>query len=751
MGGTGKVHFPIDSSDQLVQQFIDQGVGQLHGFWFFEAERSFRQAAALDSDCAAAYWGMAMANLDNAERSKQFIEQARKYQDQASPRVRRYIEALDHLLTGTQSSKERNENYARELEDIAYDYPDDIEAKALLVWHLWKNNGNELPMPSRGSVDALIQQVLDRNPQHPALHYRIHLWDNDKATRALQASALCGQAAPSIAHMWHMPGHIYSRLKRYRDAVWQQEASARVDHARMIRDQILPDQIHNFAHNNEWLIRNLIFLGRLGDAQALAINMSDLPRHPEYNSWNKRGSGYFGRERLLDVLAAGQNWPELRRLAQTDYLAPIDDQDLEMKRLRLVGRAHFRDGDLTAGRQWLADIQSRIATQEKERDQAMAAAATPAPAASTAQTANSSSVNSSSAASSSGTGEPPVAPAPPPPSSGDEPTEPTDEQKKVAAPFHERIDLLRQIESELKSYVAVSEGRVNEALELFRSAHARDPAFEAQLLRQNGKADEGIALLKKHIDDNAQETIPLAMLAYELYQQALTQPAQNQAAREAMERLRANSPDLDLQAPVFARLRPLADQLGWPTDWRQKATDAPDVGKRPELSELGPFRWYPPKAPEFSLPDASGKVVSSADFADRPTIVIMYLGSGCLHCAEQLKAFAPHTTEFEQAGFRLVAISTDDAEGLRKSVEAYGEAFPFPLLADSNQRTFKRFRAYDDFENQPLHATLVLDAHGRICWQDIGYEPFMDWKFVLQEGSRLIKALPSAPGTPGTP
>ncbi len=41
MGGTGNVHFPVSSTDPLVRKFIEQGVGQLHGFWFGEAERSF--------------------------------------------------------------------------------------------------------------------------------------------------------------------------------------------------------------------------------------------------------------------------------------------------------------------------------------------------------------------------------------------------------------------------------------------------------------------------------------------------------------------------------------------------------------------------------------------------------------------------------------------------------------------------------------------------------------------------------------
>src|SRR5690242_2200721 len=64
MEGTGSVHFPITTKNELAQKFFEQGVGQLHGFWYWEAERSFRQAAALDPDCAIAYWGMGMANIN---------------------------------------------------------------------------------------------------------------------------------------------------------------------------------------------------------------------------------------------------------------------------------------------------------------------------------------------------------------------------------------------------------------------------------------------------------------------------------------------------------------------------------------------------------------------------------------------------------------------------------------------------------------------------------------------------------------
>ena len=76
MPGTGKVHFPATTKFPLAQKFIDQGLGQVFGFWYFEAERSFRQAAAIDPDCAVAYWGMALSNKNNTKRAKGFLKKA---------------------------------------------------------------------------------------------------------------------------------------------------------------------------------------------------------------------------------------------------------------------------------------------------------------------------------------------------------------------------------------------------------------------------------------------------------------------------------------------------------------------------------------------------------------------------------------------------------------------------------------------------------------------------------------------------
>ncbi|MCI0643174.1 MAG: hypothetical protein L0Y70_29240 [Gemmataceae bacterium] len=281
LGGTGKVKFPITAKSPFAQRFFDQGLGQLHGFWYWEAERSFRQIAALDPDCAMAYWGMAMANTNNAERALKFIREAKKRDANITPRESQYIAALSEYYEdwdkaksteptkkddsqapptgesdkpaepakikepaetkaptdtpaeesekskseGSKSKgnrqrrraaaddpkkaaeKKRKQEFLDSLQAITKVFPDDLEAKAFLAYYRW-NWRDDVPINDREEVNALLQQVFDAEPLHPAHHYRIHLWDDPEPKRALESAALCGPAAPAIAHMWHMPGHI---------------------------------------------------------------------------------------------------------------------------------------------------------------------------------------------------------------------------------------------------------------------------------------------------------------------------------------------------------------------------------------------------------------------------------------------------------------------------------------------------------------------------------------------------------------
>ena len=95
--GMGKIHFPVTTASKEAQAFVDQGVAQLHTFYYFESERSFRQAAMLDAGCAMAYWGMAMSNVNNPNRAKGFIKEARKRDASIFRRETLYIDAIEAL------------------------------------------------------------------------------------------------------------------------------------------------------------------------------------------------------------------------------------------------------------------------------------------------------------------------------------------------------------------------------------------------------------------------------------------------------------------------------------------------------------------------------------------------------------------------------------------------------------------------------------------------------------------------------
>ena len=59
--GLGSYTRKVTTDTPLAQRYFDQGLAWLHGFNHEAAIRSFQQAAELDSECAMAHWGTALA------------------------------------------------------------------------------------------------------------------------------------------------------------------------------------------------------------------------------------------------------------------------------------------------------------------------------------------------------------------------------------------------------------------------------------------------------------------------------------------------------------------------------------------------------------------------------------------------------------------------------------------------------------------------------------------------------------------
>ncbi len=808
MGGTGKISFPITTGSKKAKRFFLQGLGQLHGFWYFESERSFRQVAFLDPTCAIAYWGMAQSNIRNEKRARGFLAKAITLKESASEREQAYIDsfaaflgiptALDELkkiesladYKPKRSDKDRRSEYVRKLEELVLDYPDDIEAKAFLLVLLWQNTRHGLPMNSTLAADAISQQILAANPMHPVHHYRIHIWDGRKPDVALDAAAACGFAAPSVAHMWHMGGHIYSKEKRYADAAWHQEASARTDHMHMMHDQTLPDQIHNFAHNNEWLTRNLIYLGRVPEALDLAKNMTELPRHPTYNTL-KKGSARYGRARLITVLTECELWEQALSLTTGSYIEPTDIPREQINRLRLIGRAAYGLNDIAKGDSTTKELKAltkSIADKHHAEDHKKQEAKKKADKEKADKKAKERADKAKKElAAKTDKKETPEEKKDDKPdakvAAKDDKNNGTKDKKadkkdrkpetKVAAKDKKKKDAKHKepkkssdeifadtVLRELGLARALTEGTAKDAIgEKDFKSNGIDKNLMLQLYIAAENFDKAIELSAQEVKRRKNQTLPLARHVHALYA-----AGKLDEARESFVELRALSQNIALDVPVFKRLDAIASAFDAPSDWREDRPVPGDIRKRPELDDLGPFRWRPSLAKSWTLPDHNGRYTSLAEQnQDQNILLIFYLGAECLHCVEQLGAFSPKVQAYADAGIKIIAISLEDKVSLKESITAYSQdttptldlgkkqtretplisfvkdgAFPFLLLADEKEEIFKRYRAYDDFEQTALHGTFLIDKQGYVRWQDISYEPFTKPDYLLKECIRLL-------------
>jgi len=701
MGTTSNVSFPITTDSTKAQAFFNQGIGQLHGFWYLEAERSFRQVLKLHPEHPMAYWGIAMANAKNRARSQSIMKKAVAGRSKVGNREQMWIDSMNAYQNET-DSKKRKAARLKSYQNISDKYPEDLEAQAFLALAMYNNVRGK---KNYDEVEKRITKILAKNPKHPCHHYRIHLWDYKDPKRAVVSVGQCGQAAPGIAHMWHMPGHILSRLKRYNDATWQQEASARVDHAHMIRDRVMPDRIHNYAHNNEWLTRNLSQAGKATRALDMAKNMIELPRLPnvkEDGSWSfpSRSSHYYGRKHLYDLLTNYELWDEVIKLKDTHYFKSDKTASNRAKYWRILACAYVNTGEDTKANALLDKMENLLSEQRAGKAKAGKEAEEKAK---------------------------------------KEKKKPSDMKKAKSGaerPYSSVITTLERGIAETKMYQALKDGKIEEAKTQYSKVRDFRSERKALLQLKFGNQEEANKLAASAVKSAVEQARPLAAQAYIFHRTKNPSEAKN-----AMNHLRRIAPELDLEVEWFRRLNPLAKAMNLPSDWRQKQPEAKDMGLRPKLDDLGPFRWHPSPAPDWALTDRNGELFSLKSQHGKPMVLIFYLGKGCPHCMDQLNAFNPLAKEFGSKGITLLAVSTDSAAGLLDTFIGYDAKdrhFNFPLLSDPTLATFKKYRAYDGFEEIPLHGTFLIDSSGRILWQEISYEPFMAPKFLLEEAERLL-------------
>jgi peroxiredoxin len=157
--------------------------------------------------------------------------------------------------------------------------------------------------------------------------------------------------------------------------------------------------------------------------------------------------------------------------------------------------------------------------------------------------------------------------------------------------------------------------------------------------------------------------------------------------------------------------------------------------------------WEPRVMPPLPFLDPDGRATPLTAFRGKAVVLVFYLGIGCVHCIDQLKAFAPLANDYAQAGITIIAAGTDSAAGLKETLGAVvaGETAPFLMVSDEKLHAFREAGVFDDLTQKPVHGTFLIDREGRILWRNVSTGPFMATRNLLEEAKRVLALDPGKP------
>ena len=124
------------------------------------------------------------------------------------------------------------------------------------------------------------------------------------------------------------------------------------------------------------------------------------------------------------------------------------------------------------------------------------------------------------------------------------------------------------------------------------------------------------------------------------------------------------------------------------------------------------------KAPDFSLPDDTGRTVSLSDFAGRKVIVYFYPAAMTPGCTTQACDFSESLDSLKRDGYDVVGISKDAPAKLAKFRER--DHLTLPLLSDEDLAVHQAYGAYGEKKlygktvEGVLRSTFVVDEEGTL-------------------------------------
>ena len=163
------------------------------------------------------------------------------------------------------------------------------------------------------------------------------------------------------------------------------------------------------------------------------------------------------------------------------------------------------------------------------------------------------------------------------------------------------------------------------------------------------------------------------------------------------------------------------------------------------------------RAPGFTLPNAFGEDVTLADqLAQGPVVLTFYRGAWCPYCNLELRALKDSLPAFREQGARVLAVSPQKPG--KSLAQVKEEGFPFEILSDLDNRVMQAYNLFfrvpegmvrvyrdklgldlADYNGDgryvlPVPATFVIDREGiiRAAFAEVDYKQRMEPAAILE-------------------
>ena len=303
----GDHHRPVTTDSPDAQVWFDRGLMWIYAFDLEMAARCFREAIALDDDCAMAWWGLTYASgiyynkpwhrmqKDELAEKLQFTHETSRASLARCGHVTRaeamMIEALQARYQSPTPVDEAeyhrwDDDYAGAMRKVYEAFPEDddicaLHAEALMTrtpWALWNLRSGE-PSEGASTLEAIevLESAMQRieatgaSPHAGMLHMYIHVMEmSTEPEKALRACDQLRELAPGAAHLCHMPSHIDVRCGHYYEAVKANDRAIAADRVYLENEGAINFHTLSRIHNLHLKIYASLFLGQFGGAMEAA-------------------------------------------------------------------------------------------------------------------------------------------------------------------------------------------------------------------------------------------------------------------------------------------------------------------------------------------------------------------------------------------------------------------------------------------------------------------------------------------------